>query len=189
MVQNLLERLAIALDQGQIPYLIIGGQAVLLYGEPRLTEDVDITLGVGPENLNLLLELAQKNSWDVLIHDPKTFVQKTLVLPCQDRLSGSRLDFIFSLSEYERQAMKRAHVVAIGAAQVRFASLEDLIIHKLMAGRSRDEEDIRGMLNRQPRLDREYLRFWLQQMDQDPTINMANRLLAIEASLNRTAAD
>ena len=26
--------------------MIIGGQAVLLYGEPRLTRDIDITLGV-----------------------------------------------------------------------------------------------------------------------------------------------
>jgi len=25
--------------------MVIGGQAVLLYGEPRLTKDIDITLG------------------------------------------------------------------------------------------------------------------------------------------------
>ncbi|GAH87084.1 unnamed protein product, partial [marine sediment metagenome] len=25
--------------------MIIGGQAVLLYGEPRLTRDIDVTLG------------------------------------------------------------------------------------------------------------------------------------------------
>jgi len=31
--------------------MVIGGQAVLLYGEPRLTKDIDITLGKGIESL------------------------------------------------------------------------------------------------------------------------------------------
>jgi len=30
--------------------MVIGGQAVLLYGEPRLTRDIDITLGIGVES-------------------------------------------------------------------------------------------------------------------------------------------
>jgi hypothetical protein len=46
MFTELLERLAHAFDEARLPYMIIGGQAVLLYGEPRLTRDIDITLGV-----------------------------------------------------------------------------------------------------------------------------------------------
>ncbi|MDI3467220.1 MAG: hypothetical protein OJF50_006041 [Nitrospira sp.] len=46
MFTRLLERLATALDLAKIPYMIIGGQAVLLYGEPRLTRDIDVTLGI-----------------------------------------------------------------------------------------------------------------------------------------------
>ncbi|MGC9445266.1 MAG: hypothetical protein ACP5E9_10130 [Candidatus Methanospirareceae archaeon] len=34
--------------------MVIGGQAVLLYGEPRLTRDIDITLGLGVEHLATL---------------------------------------------------------------------------------------------------------------------------------------
>lgn len=30
--------------------MIIGGQAVMVYGEPRLTKDIDITLGVDIKN-------------------------------------------------------------------------------------------------------------------------------------------
>jgi hypothetical protein len=51
MFGPLLERIAIALDGAGIPYMIIGGQAVLLYGEPRLTKDIDITIGAGPDRL------------------------------------------------------------------------------------------------------------------------------------------
>jgi hypothetical protein len=45
MFENLLERIAQSLTNAGIPYMVIGGQAVLLYGEPRLTKDIDITLG------------------------------------------------------------------------------------------------------------------------------------------------
>jgi hypothetical protein len=44
MFKPLLELIAPGLDERRIPYLIIGGQAVLLYGEPRLTRVMDVTL-------------------------------------------------------------------------------------------------------------------------------------------------
>ncbi len=31
--------------------MLIGGQAVLLHGRPRLTEDIDVTLGLPPDQL------------------------------------------------------------------------------------------------------------------------------------------
>lgn len=31
--------------------MVIGGQAILLYGEPRLTRDIDITLGINVDEL------------------------------------------------------------------------------------------------------------------------------------------
>ena len=40
MFGNLLEKVALALDSERLPYMVIGGQAVLLHGEPRLTKDV-----------------------------------------------------------------------------------------------------------------------------------------------------
>ncbi|MDT8395705.1 MAG: hypothetical protein RRA32_04540 [bacterium] len=47
MFQELIARIAASLNVRKIPYMIIGGQAVLLYGEPRLTRDIDVTLGAG----------------------------------------------------------------------------------------------------------------------------------------------
>ncbi|MBC7344087.1 MAG: hypothetical protein H5U03_01420 [Clostridia bacterium] len=42
MFTRLLERVALVLDDADVPYMVIGGQAVLLYGEPRLTEEVSV---------------------------------------------------------------------------------------------------------------------------------------------------
>jgi len=166
MFQEVLERMAQALEERGIDYMLIGGQAVLLYGEPRLTRDIDVTLGVGPDRLPEVLEMVRRLGWTVLVDDPQVFVRQTLILPVQEPESGVRLDFIFSFSPYERQAMKRVRRVQIGSAQVRFASPEDLIIHKVVASRPRDLEDVKGVLIKNPEVDREYIRYWLRQFEE-----------------------
>lgn len=163
MFQQLLVRIAQSLDARAIPYMIIGGQAVLLYGEPRLTQDIDITLGVGPERWSAILELVAEQGWQVLVETPETFVRQTMVLPCLDSQSGTRLDFIFSQSSYEQQALDRAQQVKVGKTLVRYASVEDLIIHKIIAGRPRDLEDVNGILLKNPNADRKYIRRWLKE--------------------------
>lgn len=161
MLEELLSKLARGLDRRGIPYMLIGGQAVLLYGEPRLTRDVDVTLGAGPERLSLILDLAKESGWKILTDSPKDFVAQTLVLPCVDSASGIRIDFIFSFSPYERQAIERARSVAVEGTQVRYAAVEDVVIHKIVAGRARDLEDVRSILLKNPKLDGQYVRRWL----------------------------
>jgi hypothetical protein len=88
-----------------------------------------------------------------------------MVLPAIDIKSGIRVDFIFSFSTYERQAIERAKKVKLGRAPVRFASLEDVIIHKIIAGRPRDIEDVKAMLLKNPGYDSCYIETWLGAFD------------------------
>jgi predicted nucleotidyltransferase len=165
VLQHLLELIARALDQAGISYMVIGGQAVLLYGEPRLTRDIDITLGVGPERFAEIQRIAARLGWRVLVEAPGNFVEKTLVLPCLDSGSGIRIDFIFSFSIYEREALKRVRRVEIGDCEVCFASVEDVLVHKIIAGRARDLEDARTVMLKNPAFDAIYVRQWLQEFD------------------------
>jgi hypothetical protein len=165
MFEQLLEAIALGLERLGIPYMLIGGQAVLLYGEPRLTRDIDVTLGVGPERLSELLGWVRASGWQVLVETPAEFVGKTMVLPCLEPTSGIRVDFVFSFSAYEQQALKRVRRVPLGGAQVCFASLEDLIIHKVLAGRPRDFEDVRIVLLKNRAFDLEYVQRWLREFD------------------------
>ena len=165
MFEKLLEKIALELDLKNIPYMIIGGQAVLLYGEPRLTRDIDITLGVGVEHAESIIDIALGLSLALLPAEASVFIQETFVLPTIDETSGIRVDFIFSQSSYEREAIGRAIPVKIGAAEVRFTSLEDLIIHKIVSGRPRDIEDVKNVLAKNPGYDREYIDKWLDEFD------------------------
>lgn len=166
MLEKLLERIAKTLDSHAIPYMIIGGQAVLIYGEPRLTRDIDITLGVGLESLDKIKLLIKNLELKFLPENIDDFVNKTFVLPALDEESGFRIDFIFSFSPYEKQAMQRVKIVNIGRAVVKFASLEDLVIHKIIAGRPRDIEDVKNVLLKNPDFDKKYVIKWLKQFEQ-----------------------
>lgn len=164
MFETLLARLAQALNAADLPYMVIGGQAVLLYGAPRLTQDVDVTLGVAPDRLEDVMNMVNAVGLRPLV-EPETFVSETLVLPCEDETTGVRVDLVFSYAGYERTAMERTRSVPIQGAEVRFTSIEDLVIQKLVAGRPRDLEDLQGILLRQPDADLQYVRRWLGEFD------------------------
>jgi len=141
--------------------MVIGGQAVLLYGEPRLTRDIDITLGIGVEELSKVRKILRALGLKILVKNDKEFVAKTMVLPAMDRGSGIRIDFTFSYSIYERQAIEKAKAIRLGRTSVRFAALEDLVIHKVIAGRARDLEDVKSILLKNPKYDSYYVEKWL----------------------------
>jgi len=161
MYTSILESIARTLNAAAIPYRVIGGQAVLLYGEPRLTKDVDVTLGVDLGRLPEMLHLVEMMGFNLLV-DLEAFTRQTMVLPCQDSDTGIRVDFIFSFSAYEQEALRRVNPVPINKTPVCFASVEDLIIYKMVAGRPRDLEDVKSVLHRNPDLDLPYVRHWLR---------------------------
>jgi hypothetical protein len=175
MLENLLETLARYLAAAQIPYMIIGGQAVLVYGEPRLTKDVDVTLGVGLDELKTITGLLPSMGLEPLV-DPESFTRRTMVLPCLHPQSALRVDLIFSFTPWERGAISRSRPIRIGAVDVRFASLEDLIIQKIFAGRARDLEDVKGILRRNPHPDFDYIRGTLADFSEASNLPLLDRL-------------
>ena len=165
MFQKLLEKLALSLEKRCIAYMIIGGQAVLVYGEPRLTKDIDIIIDLEPENVSDIIDVANDLGYEILVDSLETFVIKTSVLPCLEPETGIRIDFIFSFSSYEKQAFKRVKRIRMGKANVCFASVEDLVIHKIVAGRPRDIEDVTIILTKEQNIDSDYIHQWLEQFD------------------------
>lgn len=162
MIEKLIKKTAQHLDKSKIPYMIIGGQAVLLYGTPRLTRDIDITLGIDTDNFSLIEKICQELGLKLLPESPESFAKETKVLPAEETKLTIRVDFIFSSTPYEQQAIKRAKEVLMDDYPVKFASCEDVIIHKMFAGRAIDEEDVENILiKNKSSLNLKYIRKWL----------------------------
>jgi len=164
MIEKFIKRTAQCLDRQKIPYMIIGGQAVLLYGRPRLTRDIDITLGVDTDKLALIEGVCEKLKLRILVENAEDFARDTRVLPTEEPDSKMRVDFIFSFTPYEAQAIKNAKKVLMDDYPVKFASCEDLIIHKMVAGRAIDEEDVTSILvKNRDTIDLKYVEKWLSE--------------------------
>jgi len=180
--EALLKLLGRELDRAQVPYMVIGGQAVQLYGEPRMTRDIDLTLGIGIEGLDLVLGVCGRCGLKPMPANPAEFVRETMVLPALEERTGIRVDFVFSLTGYERQAIRRSRAVELGGVSVRFAAVEDVVVHKLVAGRPRDLEDVRIIVVKNPGLDRGYVEQWLgdlgRALDRDITSSFRRLLVS-----------
>ena len=100
MYQQLLGKIAQILTKLHVPYMVIGGQAVLVYGEPRMTRDIDITLDADIDILDKILLALSGTSFHPLPPDIRVFAKNARVLPIQDDATKIRVDLIFSFSPY-----------------------------------------------------------------------------------------
>jgi len=162
VIEKLIKKIAQCLDKDEVPYMIIGGQAVLLYGSPRLTRDIDITLGVDTDKFLLIEGICKRLGLKILPEHAEDFAKETKVVPAEEPKLKMRVDFIFSFTEYESQALKRTKEVPMNGYPIKFASCEDVIIHKMVAARAVDEEDVNNILIKNKGLiDLEYITGWL----------------------------
>ncbi|MDE0691142.1 MAG: hypothetical protein OXI55_02730 [Gammaproteobacteria bacterium] len=70
---------------------------------------------------------------------------------------------IASETEYQRTALARTKVTMFGSIALRSLAVEDVLIHKLIAGRYKDEADVDDILRTDPLLDEDYLCKWLDE--------------------------
>jgi predicted nucleotidyltransferase len=85
-------------------------------------------------------------------------VRETHVLPVVTS-QGVRADIVFGVLPVEKELVERAKPKALAGGDVRVASVEDLILMKLISERERDLEDARRLLRRfRGTIDREYLK-------------------------------
>lgn len=125
---------------------LIGGLAVSLRGQPRMTVAVDlVVLASVDEAIRLVADLAM-TPFDPLFPGVEEVVATAFILPLRHRQTGIRVDLAIGMSGFEQDAVARATPVMIGAASIPVVSIEDLLVMKALAGRPQDDEDIRGLV-------------------------------------------
>ncbi len=131
-------------------FCFIGALAVLRWGEPRLTQDVDLTVltGFGREAgyVDALLDHFEGRR-----PDTRRFALEHRVLLVR-AASGIPIDVALGATPFEERAVERASDFAIGdGAALTTCGAEDLIVFKAFAGREKDWLDIEGIATRRAR--------------------------------------
>ncbi|MDQ7825714.1 MAG: DUF6036 family nucleotidyltransferase [Candidatus Eremiobacteraeota bacterium] len=166
MFEELLSRIALVLLRHNVPYIVTGGAALLLYGEPKLVRDIDVLIGLDARCINLLISIVREMGLSPVPEDAREYIRQNMVLPAIDEASSIRVDFILSLTPYEAQAIKRTVKLRINDQRVCFASCEDLIIHKILSGAPPDIIDMQKLVARhRGSIDGAYVRKWLREFD------------------------
>jgi predicted nucleotidyltransferase len=161
------------LDERGISSCLIGGLAVLRWGEPRFTRDVDLTVlaPFGEETAVIDSCLAR---FDGRIPDAREFASTRRILLLKAS-NGVPVDIALGAIDFEIESLRRATPYEFeSGVTVRTCSAEDLIVHKSVAARPQDLVDMKGVVNRQvENLDVALIRRWLQifgDLKEDPDI-------------------
>jgi len=129
-------------------FCFIGGVAVQRWGEPRLTQDVDLTLLTGLGNEERFID-ALIGAFTTRRPDAREFALRHRVLLIRTG-SGVDVDVAFGALQFEERSIQRASPWLWTAdTSLITCSAEDLVVHKVFAGRDLDWGDVERILTRQ----------------------------------------
>jgi hypothetical protein len=159
-------KLQSVLDDEGWEFFFVGGIAVQIWGEPRLTTDIDLTIFTGlvneDERIARLLTLIKPR--DAGVEEAAEFSKTARILLLR---SSGGLDIDMMLSgvsdlgeEYARSSFQRF----TPELSLRVCSAETLIGMKTYAGRSRDIADLETVLIKQTQLDWDYINRYLNEI-------------------------
>jgi len=153
-----------SLSDAGIDSVAIGGLAVAIWGEPRVTRDVDLKVLLSRDQAKELLK-SLPHAFRVLADDPEETIRRLGFLFVQDA-AGIRVDFLLAETSFDVHVVARKHQVELMDESIAVCTPEDLIIYKMISTRPRDHEDARGVIRRQNKLDDDYVTSWLRQFQQ-----------------------
>jgi hypothetical protein len=145
-VIELLERLG-------VPYMVVGGFAAILYGEPRLTIDVDILVDMQVSHIRPFVAAFPIKTYYVSEEAIRDSLQRRYPFNVLQSRTGAKVDLVplpfdpFSRAAF--QARRRVVYDSRGHSAM-FITAENIILAKLVAhkntGSDKHLSDVRGVL-------------------------------------------
>lgn len=145
-------------------FFFIGGVTVQVWGQPRMTQDIDLTVFTNlrnePEYIAAFLA-----RYTPKFFDANQFALTNRVLPMFTN-SGIGIDVTLGgLSDTSEALARSSYQPFVGGISLRICSPDDLIIMKTVAARPRDWLDVESVIIRQDTLDWEYILSTLAGLD------------------------
>ena len=144
-----------SLADAQVEYVVVGGFAVIMHGHLRVTRDLDLVIGLNPENcrrglgalesigLRPRLPVAMSDFADTSKRADWVANRNMLVFQLWDPSNAERSVDVFVREPFDFSAMlAEATVKDLDGISIPVASIRHLIAMKMEAGRSVDLDDI-----------------------------------------------
>jgi hypothetical protein len=144
MDENLKQLLSVC-NANNVKYVIIGGYAIFVHAQPRMTKDLDVFIESSPENALAIYKalaefgapLTEFSVGDFC--DGKTiarFGNPPICFDILQRIDGIDFPTVYANSEL---------LLIDGAVPARYISANDLITNKLASGRLQDLADVEAI--------------------------------------------
>lgn len=160
---SMLEELEFAvklLEKEGMKYMIGGGIANSYWGFPRSTTDIDFIVPMIYDSDKDALQRVENElmteGWSIKADAGRPLIAEKPSL---------RLDFWSIKSIYDKERFDRRIKVKLRDFDVWITTSEDLILQKLLWYRSKDIEDIIGILVRHDKLDWDYIKKWAKSLE------------------------
>jgi hypothetical protein len=170
--RSFLEPFILRLERLGIRYVVTGSTAGILYGEPRLTNDVDIVVALSMRDVHAFVDAFPLEEFycppeDVLAIEVRRGQRGHCNLIHHD--TGFKADIYIAFDELHRWALAHRRMLAIDGMTMAVAPIEYVILRKLEYFREGKSEkhirDIRGMLEvSDAQIDRSFLEQWIARL-------------------------
>jgi hypothetical protein len=167
-----LEPFIVRLERLGIPYFVTGSMAGILYGEPRLTHDVDIVVALTSRDVQRFIDAFPLDEFycppeDILAIEVRRGQRGHCNLIHHD--SGFKADIYIAFDELHRWALTHRKELTLEGQRVSVAPVEYVILRKLEyfreGGSEKHLRDIRGMLEVSgAQMDRPLLEQWISRL-------------------------
>jgi hypothetical protein len=181
---ELLARVVETFERLRIPYLVTGSVASMAYGEPRLTNDIDLVAGIQEEDIPGLLAAFPANAFYLSEQAIREGIQRQGQFNIIHPGSGLKVDVIIRKdTPFDRSRFVRARTLRpVESYEAAFASAEDVIIKKMEYYREGESDkhlrDITGILKVSGNeIDETYIVEWADRLGLRPIWDTIKRRL------------
>lgn len=161
-----LKELCSFLDNASIEYMLVGGLAVGIWGEPRATVDIDFLVSFKVNDFAVLSNKINDSDKFIFTHaKPMTFAKISLLRATLKSNIDVFVDFMFADDAFQKEALRRRQTINIADLTVNIPTPEDLILLKLISGREQDILDAKKVFRLQrDHLDMQYMQSWAEKL-------------------------
>ncbi|MBK9331926.1 MAG: hypothetical protein IPM96_05855 [Ignavibacteria bacterium] len=132
------------LNGNRVEYLIVCGYAVIIYGYPRLTINIDIWINPVKNNSEKVIKTIKDFGFSFENLSEKDFKKSDNVI--QLGRPPYRVDFLTSIKGMDfDKCFKKKYIYKKDDLLINFISKEDLIENKKRVGRNKDLDDVSNL--------------------------------------------